>query len=53
LPNPIDRLGAFGGAVVMPRDAEHFAARAFEQGVVDHDRDRRSRWEQPINDHVE
>jgi hypothetical protein len=38
-----DRFGSLGRAVMMPEQTEHLAARAFEQGVIDHDGDRRFR----------
>jgi hypothetical protein len=40
------------GAVVMPEHPEHLAARTLEQSVIDHHRDRRSLWQQPVHDQI-
>ena len=47
-----NRLGTLGRAIVMPGDAEHLLARAFEQGVIDHHGDRRTRRQQPGHDRI-
>jgi hypothetical protein len=47
-----DRFRALRRTVVMPRHTEHLLARPREQRVVDRDRERGSRREQPGHDQI-